>query len=207
MSSWHTKTSMGRQRHNLISTIISLKIWWITPMIGSLCIMHREGGGILMTLRTKTLMMTPPCLDGSMVLPDVEFIYMWPPLRRGGRKLMGQKLNTCFKASARYARRRRHMRVRIVWTPMRSKMKFGSATLRQTVPVLHRMRISHMNLSAKYIWIKSNFSYFYAINASLLLIQFWCFFCLAYSIFSTWKMRKKTPQLMVTATSIEGKVR
>ena len=85
---------------------------------------------------------------------------------------MGQKLNTCFKEIARSAGRRRHMCVQIVHTPMRSKMECGSATLRQTVPVLHSMYIAHMTLSAKYIIIKSCFYYFYAINTSLLLIQF-----------------------------------
>ena len=68
---------------------------------------------------------------------------------------MGQKFNTCFKDSERSARGRQHMCVRIVRTPMRSKMKCGSVTLRQTVHVLHRMCIAHMTLSAKYIIIKS----------------------------------------------------
>ena len=73
---------------------------------------------------------------------------------------MGQKLNTCFKVISRSAGRRRHMCVRIVHTPMRSKIKCGSATLRQTVPVLHIVCIAHMNFSAKYIRIKSCFLFF-----------------------------------------------
>ena len=83
---------------------------------------------------------------------------------------MVQKLNTCFKASARSARRRRHICVQIVWIPMRSKMKYGYATIRQTVPVFHSMFIEYMTLSDKYIIIKSFF--LNAINSSLLLIQF-----------------------------------
>ena len=75
-------------------------------------------------------------------------------------KSMGKKLNTCFKASARSSGRRRHMCVRIVRKPMRSKMKCGSVTPRQTVTVLQSMCIAHMNFSAKYIRIKSCFLYF-----------------------------------------------
>ena len=90
-----------------------------------------------------------------MVLPDVEFLYMWPPLRKGGRVGMGQKLNTCFKASARSDGRRRRMCINILLTPMRSKIKCGSDTLRKTVPVLHSMCKAHMNFIDKYIIIKS----------------------------------------------------
>ena len=74
---------------------------------------------------------------------------------------MVQKLNSRFKASARSAGRRRHMCVRIVRTPMRSKVKCGSATLRQTVPVLHITCIEKMTLSSKYIIIKSCFYLFF----------------------------------------------
>ena len=56
------------------------------------------------------------CLAGSMVLPDVEFLYMSDPLIRGGRRGIVQRLNTCFKASARSAGRRRHVCVQIVQT-------------------------------------------------------------------------------------------
>ena len=120
----------------------------------------------------KTLMMTTPCLAGSMLLPYVELLYMLPPLRRGGRKGMGKKLNTCFKASASSDGRRRRMCVRNVRTQMRSEMKYDSATLRQTVPVLHSMCIEHMSFSDKYIIMEICFLYiFYAINAALLLIQ------------------------------------
>ena len=68
---------------------------------------------------------------------------------------MGKKLNNFFKVSARFAGIRRHMCVRIVRTPMRSKMKCGPAILRQNVPVLHGMCIAHMTLSAKYVIVKS----------------------------------------------------
>ena len=82
VSGWHTKASLGRHRTKLISTIISLKRWYITPKIGSWCRVNRVGGGILLTLMTKPLTMKTSCLAGSMVLPDVEILYMWPPLRR-----------------------------------------------------------------------------------------------------------------------------
>ena len=126
-------------------------------------------------------------------------------LRRGGRKWMGQKLNTCFKASARSAGRRRHMCIRIVRTPMWSKMKCWSDTLRQTVTVLYSICIAHMTLSAKYIIIKSCF-FNYAINASLLLIQFRCFFVQT-TVWFLYENEKKKIQLRITATSIEDKVR
>ena len=103
----------------------------------------------------KTLTMTTPCLAGSMLLPYVELIYMLPPLRRGGRKGMGKKLNIFFQWSERSFGRIQHMCVRIVQTPMRSKMKCGSTTRRQTVPVLHSMWIAHMTLSTKYVRTKS----------------------------------------------------
>ena len=106
------------------------------------------------------LMTTTHCLDGSMVLPDVELLYMSPPLRNVGRRGVVHRLNTCFKASARSSRRRRRMFVRIVRTQMKSEMKFGSATLRQTVPFFHRMCIAHMTFSDKYIRIKSCFLIF-----------------------------------------------
>ena len=140
-----------------------------------------------------------------MVLPDLENHNMGPPLRRGGIKGMGHKLNTCFKASERSSRRRQHMYVQIVRTPMRSKMKCRSTTLRQNVPVLHSMYISHMTLSAKYIIIKSFLWIIYVINASLLLIQFWCFFVEPISCFLPEKWEKQTPQLREMATSIGGK--
>ena len=71
------------------------------------------------------------------------------PTKKRRNKRDGKKLNTCFKASERYYGRRRHMCVWIVQEPMGSKMKCGSATLRQTVPVFHSMCISHMTFSAK----------------------------------------------------------
>ena len=75
-----------------------------------------EGGGVglLLTLMTKPLMTATYCLSGSIVLPDVELIYMSHPLRRGGRGGMGKILNTCFKVSAKSAGRRQHMCVHIV---------------------------------------------------------------------------------------------
>ena len=103
----------------------------------------------------EPLMKKTHCLAGSMVLPDVEFLYISPPLRIGGRKGMGKKLNNYFKASARSAGRRRLMCVRIARIKMRLKMKCRYATLRKTVPVFHRMCIAHMNFSDKYIIIKS----------------------------------------------------
>ena len=56
------------------------------------------------------------CLDGSMVLQDVEFLYISHPLRRGGRRGMVKRLNTSFNVSARYSGRRRRMCVHIVRT-------------------------------------------------------------------------------------------
>ena len=52
-------------------------------------------------------------------------------------------------------------------------MKCGSATLRHAVLVLHSICIAHMTFSDKYITIKSclYIHIYYAINASLLLIQ------------------------------------
>ena len=82
---------------------------------------------------------------------------------------MLQKLNTCFKASARSVERRRRMCVRIMRTQMWSKMKCGSTNLRQTVSVLRSMYITHMTFSEKYIIYIFEFN---AINAALLLIQF-----------------------------------
>ena len=54
---------------------------------------------------------------------------------------MGQRLNTCFKVSERSSGRRRHMCVRNMRAQMRSEMICGSATLRQTISVLHVMCI------------------------------------------------------------------
>ena len=76
------------------------------------------------------------------------------PTKKRRKKSDGTETHTCFKASARSSVRRRHMCVHIVQTPMRSKMKHGSATLRKTVPVLNSMYIEHTTLSAKYIIIK-----------------------------------------------------
>ena len=149
ISGWHTKSSLGRHRPKLIFIVIFMNRWYITPTIGSWWGVQRGGGGILLTLMTKPWMMTTHCLGRSMVLPDVELLYMGPLLRRWQRRGMGHKLNTCFKTSARSNRRIWNMYVRIVRTLMRSKMKCGSVTLRQTVPILHSLCIAHMNFSAK----------------------------------------------------------
>ena len=74
---------------------------------------------------------------------------------------MGQRLNTCFNASARSYKRIRHLCVWNVRTQMRSEMKFGYSTLRQTVPVFHSICISHMTFSGKYIIIKPCFLYIF----------------------------------------------
>ena len=71
MPGWHTKASLERRRPNLISKIISLKRWYITPTIGSWYGVQRGGGGLLLTLMTKHLMTTTHSLAGSMVLPDM----------------------------------------------------------------------------------------------------------------------------------------
>ena len=104
-----------------------------------------------------------------------------------------------------YSGIRQWMCVRIVRTLMRSKMKCSSTTLRQTVTVLHSMRIAHTTFSEQYIIIKSCFYYFYSINAALLLIQFWYFLCILQYVF--YMKNKNTHQLRVTATSMGGKVR
>ena len=85
---------------------------------------------------------------------------MSPPLRNVGIRGVVHRLNTCFKASARSSRRRRRVFVWIVRTQMKPEMKFGSATLRQTVPFFHIMCIAHMTFSDKYIIIKSCFLIF-----------------------------------------------
>ena len=175
MSGWHTKSSLGRRRSKLLSTIIWLNRWYITHTMGSWYSVQGGRGGQFLTLMKITLMTRTYCLAGSMVLPVVELFYMSPPLIIGGRRGMVNRLNTCFKASERSSGRRRRMCVWSVQTQMRSKMKCGSATLRQTVPVFHSTCIAHIPFSDKYIIIKSCF--FNAINAALLLIQVWCFLC------------------------------
>ena len=132
----------------------------MTLKIGSCYGVQRGGGGQFLTLTMITLMTRNQCLTGLMVLSDVELLYISPPLRRGERREMVQRLNTCFKASARSPEKRRRMCVQIVRTQMRSKIKCGSATLRQTAPVLHIVCVSHMNFSDKYIRIKSRFYIF-----------------------------------------------
>ena len=82
------------------------------------------------------------------------------PTNNRSKKRDGTEFNTCFKASARSSGRRQHMCVWIVRTPMQSKMKCGSTTLRQPVPVLRSMCIAHTTLSAKYIRIKPIFYFF-----------------------------------------------
>ena len=138
-------------------------------MIGSCYGVHRGGGGQLLIMMMIRSMTITPCLAQSMVLPYFKLIYMSTPLRLGGRRAMGHRLNNFFKASSKYGKRRRGMYVHIVWTQMRSKMKCGSATLIQTVSVLHSMCTSHMTCSEIYIIIKSCF--FSSINAALFLIQ------------------------------------
>ena len=163
------------------------------------------GRGQFMTLTMKPSMAKIHCLDGPMVLPDVELLYISPWLRIGGRRSMGQRPNTCFKASARSAGRIWHMCVQIVLTQMRSEMKCGSATLRKTVPVLHSICTAQMTFSDKYIIIKSFYFYFLCHQCSTIIDTSLMLFCVAYSMFSTCKMTKKTPQLKATATSIEVK--
>ena len=38
----------------------------------------------------EPLLTTTHCLSGSMVLPDVELLYISPPLRRGGKRWTGR---------------------------------------------------------------------------------------------------------------------
>ena len=64
---------------------------------------------------------------------------------------MGQRINTCFKASTRSDGIRQHMCVCNMRTQLQSEMKCGSATLRQNVPIFHSMCISHMTSSDIYI--------------------------------------------------------
>ena len=97
----------------------------------------------------------------------------------------GKKLNTCFKASARYSVIRQHMCVRIVRTPMWSKMKCGSATLRQTVPILHRMCIAHTTFSDKYIIIKFTFLFILCHKCIIIVDTILMLCCVAHSTFST----------------------
>ena len=138
----------------------------------------------MLTLMTKLLMTKTKCLDVSMVILDVGLLYMSPQLRRGGRKGMGQRLDTCFKASARSSGRRWRMCVWIVRTQMRSKMKFGPATLRQTVPVLYSMCIAHMTVGYKYVINKSCFSFILCHQCITI--------CVSCSIFINEKWQNKT---------------
>ena len=89
MSGWHIKASLGRRRPKLISTIICMKIWYITTKIGSWYGVQRGGGGKFLTLMMELSWITTHCLAGPMVLPDVELLYMSPPLRRRGRRGVG----------------------------------------------------------------------------------------------------------------------
>ena len=82
------------------------------------------------------------------------------PLKIGVRRRIVQRLNNLFKASARSAGRKLRMCVRIVQTQMQSKIKCGFTTLRQDVPILHRIFIAHMTFSDKNIIIKPYFLYF-----------------------------------------------
>ena len=72
------------------------------------------------------------------------------------------------------------------------KIKCGSVTLRQTVPVLHSMYIAHMTLSAKYIIIKSCFYFILCHQFITIVDTILMLFCVTYSMFSARKMRKKT---------------
>ena len=63
-------------------------------MIGSWYDVQRGGGGKLLTVMTIALLTRTHCLAGSMVLPYVEFIYISPPLRIGGRRGTEQRLKT-----------------------------------------------------------------------------------------------------------------
>ena len=120
----------------------------------------------------------------------------------------GKDTQYLLQASARSAGRRRHMCVRIVQTYMPSKMKYGSATISQTVPVLHSMCIAHATFSEKYIRIKSYYIYLLCHPFNTFVDTSLMFFYVSYSMFSTCKMWKThTPRLRVMATSIEGKVR
>ena len=102
MSGWHTKALLGRRRSKLISTIIWMKIWYITHRIGSWYGVENRGGGQLLTLMIIISMTRIHCLARSIVIPGVELLYMWPPLRSGGRRSMVLRLNTWFKSSASY---------------------------------------------------------------------------------------------------------
>ena len=77
---------------------------------------------------------------------------------------------------------------------------------KKTVPVLHSMCISHMNLTKKYIIIKS-YLFFKCHKCSTIVGTNLIFLNIFYSMLSTWKMSKNSPQLRVMSTSIEGKAR
>ena len=207
ISGWRTRASLGQRRPRMISTIICMKRWYITPTIGSWYGVQIGVGGQLLTLTMKPLMTRTNCLDGSMVLPDVEFLYMSPPLKRGGIIRMGQRHNTFFKAIARSDGRRWRICVRILRTHMRSKMKYGSVTSRKTVPIFHILCIAHMNFSEKYIIIKSLYIYIFMPS-----MQNYCwykfddFLCSLQYVLYMQHSNKNTPQLRVTANSIEDKV-
>ena len=62
-----------------------------------------------MTLMMITLMTRTQCLAESIVIPGVKFLYRSSLLRRLGRIVMVQRLNICFKASARSSGRRLRM--------------------------------------------------------------------------------------------------
>ena len=92
--------------------------------------------------------------------PRYEIYLYLTPTKKRRKKRDGTETQYLLQGKSRSAGRRRHMCVRIVRTPMQSKMKFGSATLRKTVPVLHNICMAHMTLSAKYIMIESCFLVF-----------------------------------------------
>ena len=166
--------------------------------------MQRGGGVQLSTLMMITSMARTYCLSGSMVLPGVELLYISPPLRRGGIRGVRQRLNPCFTMSARSSGRRWRMCVWNVQKQMRSELKFGSATLRQTIPVLHNMYIAHTTFSNKYIIIKSCII-FLCHQCSTMLIQIWQFFVHPTVCFLHAKYQKSVPRLRGTVTSIDSK--
>ena len=154
MSGWHNNSSLAQRSSNMIYTILWLKRWYITHTIGLWCGMKRGGIGQLLNMMKITLVMRTHCLTGSMVFPDVWLFYMSPPLIKGGIIGIVQRLNTLFKASESSSGRRQNICVRIVRTHLRSWMKYGSTTPKQTITVLCTMCIAHMNFSDKFIIIK-----------------------------------------------------
>ena len=89
------------------------------------------------------------------------------------------------------------------------KIKCGSATLRQTIPILHSMCIAHMTFSDKYIRIKSYFYIYFIFHQCSTIVDtsLMFFLCSLQYVLYMQSIKKNTPQLRLMPTSIEGKVR